>query len=112
MSKTENLNVYFYALYDVNKRRPISGLAASICKESIRDAIADNVTSPRYVTVHRVPELVGVVDGRGEVHIMRREDAEKVKDIISCETCRLYGNCGREQEDGLECCGNWKRAEV
>ncbi len=110
MSKVDRYNVYFYALYDANKRQPHSGLVAAVCKEAAHIAITDNFTSPRYVTVHRVLELVGIVDDCGKLHIMKREDAAKERDVISCETCGYHGSCKRNLIDGLECCMDWQKA--
>lgn len=103
----EILNVYFFALYDADDHQAHSGLTAAICEASVRSDIAGNYIAPRYVTVHRVPEMVGVVDGRGEVHLMQRSGS-KEEDVISCETCALHGKCQRDWVDGLECCMDWQ----
>lgn len=42
------------------------------------------------------------------LNLMQRQVATIQHDMISCETCRLYGKCGREQADGLECCDGWE----
>lgn len=107
MSKTEILNVYFYALYDAEDQQAHSGLTAGLCSEAVRADIAGNYIRPRYVTIHRVPELVGLTNG-SHVVIAPRPRFERFP-LISCETCRLFGNCGREQTDGLECCPDWLR---
>lgn len=75
MSGTELLNVYFYALYDEGDHEAHSDLTADVCSAAVRDAIKGNYIAPRYVTIHRVPELVGVVseDG-GTVQIMQTKD--------------------------------------
>lgn len=75
MSGTEILNVYFYALYDEGDHEAHSGLTANVCSAAVRDDIKGNYIAPRYVTIHRVPELVGVVseDG-GTVQIMQTKD--------------------------------------
>lgn len=76
MSGIEILNVYFYALYDEGEPHEAhSGLTADVCSAAVRDAIKGNYIAPRYVTIHRVPELVGVVseDG-GTVQIMQTKD--------------------------------------
>lgn len=75
MSGIEILNVYFYALYDEGDHEAHSGLTADVCSAAVRDAIKGNYIAPRYVTIHRVPELVGVVseDG-GTVQIMQTKD--------------------------------------
>lgn len=67
------LNVYFYALYDEGDHEAHSGLTADICSDAVRSNINGNYIAPRYVTVHRVPELVGVVSADGcTVQIMPR----------------------------------------
>lgn len=75
MENTDFLNVYFYALYDEGDHEAHSGLTADVCSAAVRDAIKGNYIAPRYVTIHRVPELVGVVseDG-GTVQIMQTKD--------------------------------------
>ena len=75
MSGTEILNVYFYALYDEGDHEAHSGLTANVCSAAVRDDIKGNYIAPRYVTIRRVPELVGVVseDG-GTVQIMQTKD--------------------------------------
>ena len=106
---TEILNVYFYALYDADNRQAHSGLTAAICEAAVRSDITGNYTAPRYVTVHRVPELVGIVDERGAVHLMPRRTVSRDGEMISCETCALHGECRRgEVIDGLESCLDWQ----
>lgn len=75
MENTDFLNVYFYALYDEIDHKAHSGLTANVCSAAVRDDIKGNYIAPRYVTIHRVPELVGVVseDG-GTVQIMQTKD--------------------------------------
>ena len=75
MSGIEILNVYFYALYDEGDHEAHSGLTANVCSAAVRDDIKGNYIAPRYVTIRRVPELVGVVseDG-GTVQIMQTKD--------------------------------------
>ena len=107
MKSSETLNVYFYALYDAAAQRAYSGLTAGVCSEDVRNDIAGNYIRPRYVTIRRVPELVGLTNG-SHVTITQRPCVEGFP-LISCETCRLFGNCGREQTDGLECCPSWRR---
>lgn len=76
---TELLNVYFYALYDEGDHEAHSGLTADVCSAAVRDAINGNYIAPRYVTVHRVPELVGVVSADGcTVQITSRSEAQQI----------------------------------
>ena len=76
---TELLNVYFYALYDEGAHEAHSGLTADVCSAAVRDAINGNYIAPRYVTVHRVPELVGVVSADGcTVQITSRSEAQQI----------------------------------
>lgn len=83
MSK-QLLNVYFYALYDEGDQKAHSGLAANVCSASVRSDIAGNYIAPRYVTVHRVPGLVGVVSESGcTVEIMQRSEAMRIGDTIA-----------------------------
>lgn len=73
------LNVYFYALYDEGDHEAHSGLTADICSDAVRSNINGNYIAPRYVTVHRVPELVGVVSADGcTVQIMPRVEAQRI----------------------------------
>lgn len=47
-------------------------------------------------------------DERGQEYFVKRQAATRQHDMISCQTCRLYGKCGKEQTDGLECCKDWE----
>lgn len=83
MSK-QLLNVYFYALYDEGDHKAHSGLAANVCSASVRSDIAGNYIAPRYVTVHRVPGLVGVTsEDSSTVEIMQRSEAQQISEGIS-----------------------------
>lgn len=107
--KTELLNVYFYALYDEADGEAHSGLTANVCLAAVRGDIAGNYARPRYVTIHRVPSLVGVVSGDGcTVQIMQRSEAKQNGNRIGCDNCRKYGDCLRDLESGLECCEEWE----
>lgn len=106
---TQLLNVYFYALYDEGDHEAHSGLTANICSAAVRDDIAGNYITPRYVTIRRVPELVGVVSVDGcTVQIMQRREAQQIDTRISCANCRTYGDCLRKLDGGLECCEEWE----
>lgn len=75
--------------------------------------IADYLIDHGVMVVRRGPcEENGGADGRGQMYFMQQQATTRQHDMISCETCRLYGKCGREQADGLECCVDWERAEV
>jgi len=75
--------------------------------------IADYLIDHGVMVVRRGPCAEnGGADGRGQVYFMQQQATTRQHDMISCETCRLYGKCGREQADGLECCVDWERAEV
>lgn len=79
MSGTEILNVYFYALYDEGDHEAHSGLTADVCSAAVRDAIKGHYIAPRYVTIHRVPGLVGVVREDGcTVQITPRSEAQQI----------------------------------
>lgn len=41
---------------------------------------------------------------------VEQRSAPKNRDIISCETCRLYNECHGQKADVLDCCLDWKRA--
>ena len=73
----DRLNVYFYACYDADSREPHCGLTAGICIDEVREAVQGNYYEPRYVTVKRVPELVGIMDADGHVSIIDRAEAPK-----------------------------------
>lgn len=79
MENTDFLNVYFYALYDEGDHKAHSGLTANVCSAAVRDAIKGNYIAPRYVTIHRVPGLVGVVRDDGyTVQITPRSEAQQI----------------------------------
>ncbi len=42
---------------------------------------------------------------------VEQQSEPKNRDIISCETCRLYNECNGVKADVLDCCIDWKRAE-
>lgn len=73
----ERLNVYFYACYDADSREPHCGLTAGVCVDEVRANVQGNYYEPRYVTVKRVPELVGIVDENGHVSIIDKAEAPK-----------------------------------
>ena len=76
MKYQERLNVYFYALYDAADRQAYSGLATDVCKANVIANIMGNFRAPAYVTVRKVPELMGVEnDGMVAIveHPHRRE---------------------------------------
>ena len=107
--KTQLLNVYFYALYDEADGEAHSGLTANICSAAVREDIAGNYVTPRYVTIHRIPGLMGVVSSDGcTVQIMKRSEAKQNSNRIGCDNCRKYGDCLRELDSGLECCEDWE----
>lgn len=80
MSKpVEKLNVYFYTLYDAACHQPHSGLTASTCASSVCRDVRGNYIDPRYITVHIVPELVGIARAdSSEVEIVPRREAERM----------------------------------
>lgn len=79
MENTDFLNVYFYALYDEIDHKAHSGLTANVCSAAVRDDIKGNYIAPRYVTIHRVPGLVGVVREDGcTVQITPRSEAQQI----------------------------------
>lgn len=79
MENTDFLNVYFYALYDEGDHEAHSGLTANVCSAAVRDDIKGNYIAPRYVTIHRVPGLVGVVREDGcTVQITPRSEAQQI----------------------------------
>lgn len=79
MSGTEILNVYFYALYDEGDHEAHSGLTADVCSAAVRNAIKGNYIAPRYLTIRRVPGLVGVVSEDGcTVQITPRSEAQQI----------------------------------
>ena len=110
MSGTEILNVYFSALYDEGDHEAHSGLTADVCSAAVRDAIKGNYIAPRYVTIHRVPGLVGVVREDGcTVQIILRHEAQQRR--ISCDDCRKYGDCLRNLDGKSTCCEDWEGRE-
>ena len=112
MNVNELLNVYFYALYDEGDQQAHSGLTANICEASVKTDIAGNYTTPRYVTVHRVPGLVGVYDqATGMVTIVPRDMRPQAGERIECANCCHYDKCTRNPTDGLDCCEDWGRRE-
>lgn len=112
MNVNELLNVYFYALYDEADRQAHSGLTANYCEAAVRSDIAGNYIKPRYVTVHRVPDLVGVYDQAvGCVTIISRDKRMELGQKIECATCEFYVKCTRQPTDGLECCEDWRPKE-
>ncbi|MBR4081373.1 MAG: hypothetical protein IKK21_06275 [Clostridia bacterium] len=112
MNVNELLNVYFYALYDEGDQQAHSGLTANICEASVKTDIADNYTTPRYVTVHRVPGLVGVYDqATGMVTIVPRELRLQVGEKVECKTCYYYDKCTRKPTTGQTYCEDWGRRE-
>ena len=108
MNVTELLNVYFYALYDEADQQAHSGLTANICEASVKTDIAGNFTTPRYVTVHRVPGLVGVYDqATSMVTIMPKEKNPQPGQTIACSTCEFFSKCTRKHTDVLDFCEDW-----
>lgn len=77
----DRLNVYFYACYDAGSGEPCCGLTTGICIDEVRDNVKGNYYEPRYVTVKRVPELVGIVDADGRVSIIDRAEAPKRRQV-------------------------------
>lgn len=109
MKANELLNVYFYALYDEADRQAYSGLTGNYCEAAVKSDIAANYTKPRYITVHRVPELVGVYDQTiGTVTIMPKEKNLQPGQIIACSSCAFFDKCDRKPTDGLDCCEDWQ----
>lgn len=112
MNVTELLNVYFYALYDVADQQAHSGLTEGTCEAAVRRNIAFNFNIPRYVTVHRVPDLVSVYDeATGKTMIVDKAKRPEVGQKIECATCKFYAKCTRQPVDGLECCEDWRSKE-
>lgn len=109
MKVNELLNVYFYALYDEADQQAHSGLTADYCEAAVKTNITGNYTTPRYVTVHRVPGLVGVYDqATGTVTIMPKEKNPQMGQIIACSSCTFFDKCDRKPTDGLDCCEDWQ----
>lgn len=112
MNVNELLNVYFYALYDEGDQQAHSGLTANYCEAAVRGDISGNYIKPRYVTVHRVPGLIGVYDQvTGHITIMDKDKHPKAGQKIECATCEFYAKCTRQPTDGLECCEDWRSKE-
>ena len=78
MSSSAVLNVYYYALYDAADSQTHSGLTANVCASAVRNDIERNYLKPRYVTVHRVPELVGVENGCTALIVPRHKAKQMV----------------------------------
>ena len=78
MNKQEGLNVYFYAFYDTADKHAYSGLVADTCKANVIGDIMGNFQAPVYVTVRKVPELIGLENG-STVEIVTRPHRREIK---------------------------------
>lgn len=79
---TSELKVYFYACYDEADKQAYSGLTIGLCAASVREDVRKNFRHPKYISVHRVPELAVAVDGDGREYIIpqgwqSRRDSER-----------------------------------
>ena len=54
---TSELKVYFYACYDEADKQAYSGLTIGLCAASVREDVRKNFRHPKYISIHRVPEL-------------------------------------------------------
>ena len=77
MNKQEGLNVYFYAFYDTADKHAY-GLVAYTCKANVIGDIMGNFKAPVYVTVRKVPELMGLENG-STVEIVTRPHRRETK---------------------------------
>ena len=71
---TSELKVYFYACYDEADKQAYSGLTIGLCAASVREDVRKNFR-PKYIGVHRVPELAVAVDGDGREYIIPQKKA-------------------------------------
>ena len=62
---TSELKVYFYACYDEADGKAYSGLTIGLCAASVREDVRKNFRRPKYISIHRVPELAVTEDGDG-----------------------------------------------
>lgn len=67
---TSELKVYFYACYDEADHHAHSGLTIGLCAASVREDVRKNFRDPKYISVHRVPELAVAEDGDGREYII------------------------------------------
>ena len=79
---TSELKVYFYACYDEADKQAYSGLTIGLCAASVREDVRKNFRHPKYISIHRVPELAVAVDGDGREYIIpqgrqSRRDSER-----------------------------------
>ena len=79
---TSELKVYFYACYDKADKQAYSGLTIGLCAASVREDVRKNFRHPKYISIHRVPELAVAVDGDGREYIIpqgrqSRRDSER-----------------------------------
>lgn len=72
---TSELKVYFYACYDEADKQAYSGLTIGLCAASVREDVRKNFRHPKYIGVHRVPELAVAVDGDGREYIIPQKKA-------------------------------------
>ena len=72
---TSELKVYFYACYDKADKQAYSGLTIGLCAASVREDVRKNFRHPKYISIHRVPELAVAVDGDGREYIIPQKKA-------------------------------------
>lgn len=82
---TSELKVYFYACYDEADKQAYSGLTIGLCAASVREDVRKNFRHPKYISIHRVPELAVAVDGDGREYIIpqgrqSRRDSERFEE--------------------------------
>ena len=70
---TSELKVYFYACYDEADKQAYSGLTIGLCAASVREDVRKNFRHPKYISIHRVPELAVAVDGDGREYIIHKD---------------------------------------
>ena len=72
---TSELKVYFYACYDEADGKAYSGLTIGLCAASVREDVRKNFRRPKYISIHRVPELAVTEDGDGREYIIPQKKA-------------------------------------
>ena len=72
---TSELKVYFYACYDKADGKAYSGLTIGLYAASVREDVRKNFRRPKYISIHRVPELAVTEDGDGREYIIPQKKA-------------------------------------
>ena len=72
---TSELKVNFYACYDEADKQAYSGLTIGLCAASVREDVRKNFRRPKYISIHRVPELAVTEDGDGREYIIPQKKA-------------------------------------